>query len=261
MTRENKLALVIGFGLLLFVGILVSDHFSVARMQMAADLRPAEDPLNQARHEDPMLLDLGGRAAVAANVRNAENATSRDGQESNMSPVPRNEVSRMDMPDLQTEVPLVDLSDGVITSTPSSETIHVIGKGESLTSICRTYFDDPSLVKKLAAYNGLDNPDKIRQGQKIRVPHAELLGVTTQGSVMAQLPENFVPVPDKGPQQRVAAGKGKTYTVQEGDILSEIARKTMGSGRKWHVLYTYNEAVIDDPDRLDVGTVLRIPPG
>ena len=30
MTRENKLALVVGFGLLLFVGILVSDHFSAA---------------------------------------------------------------------------------------------------------------------------------------------------------------------------------------------------------------------------------------
>ena len=28
MTRENKLALIIGFGLLLFVGILVSDHLS-----------------------------------------------------------------------------------------------------------------------------------------------------------------------------------------------------------------------------------------
>ena len=27
MTRENKLALVVGFGLILLVGILISDHF------------------------------------------------------------------------------------------------------------------------------------------------------------------------------------------------------------------------------------------
>ena len=38
MTRENKLAMVVGFGLLLFVGILVSDHFSTAQRQAAAVL-------------------------------------------------------------------------------------------------------------------------------------------------------------------------------------------------------------------------------
>ena len=35
MTRENKLALVVGFGLMLFVGILVSDHFSAQRFDPA----------------------------------------------------------------------------------------------------------------------------------------------------------------------------------------------------------------------------------
>ena len=39
MTRENKLALVVGFALILFVGILISDHFSIVRNQKAADLR------------------------------------------------------------------------------------------------------------------------------------------------------------------------------------------------------------------------------
>ena len=38
MTRENKLALVVGFALILFVGILISDHFSIVRNQKAADL-------------------------------------------------------------------------------------------------------------------------------------------------------------------------------------------------------------------------------
>ena len=38
MTRENKLALVIGFGLLLLAGIFVSDHLS-------AQQRTDEEPL------------------------------------------------------------------------------------------------------------------------------------------------------------------------------------------------------------------------
>ena len=41
MTRENKLALVIGFGLILFVGILVSDHFSAQRFDGAQLARAA----------------------------------------------------------------------------------------------------------------------------------------------------------------------------------------------------------------------------
>ena len=43
MTREHKLALVVGFGLILFVGILVSDH-------LAADAR-GHDGLPSARIE------------------------------------------------------------------------------------------------------------------------------------------------------------------------------------------------------------------
>ena len=39
MTRENKVALVVGFALVLFVGILISDHFSRAQAR-PADLIP-----------------------------------------------------------------------------------------------------------------------------------------------------------------------------------------------------------------------------
>ena len=38
MTRENKLSIVIAFGLLIFVGMLVADHFSIASQRNVADL-------------------------------------------------------------------------------------------------------------------------------------------------------------------------------------------------------------------------------
>ena len=38
MTRENKLSIVIAFGLLIFVGMLVADHFSVASHREVANL-------------------------------------------------------------------------------------------------------------------------------------------------------------------------------------------------------------------------------
>ena len=38
MTRENKLSIVIAFGLLIFVGMLVADHYSIASERKVADL-------------------------------------------------------------------------------------------------------------------------------------------------------------------------------------------------------------------------------
>ena len=65
MTRENKLALVIGFGLMLFVGILVSDHFSAQRFDPAtvAEAQP------KTTETEPVQLDaVGGDALVDGRV-------------------------------------------------------------------------------------------------------------------------------------------------------------------------------------------------
>ena len=61
MTRENKLALVIGFGLMLFVGILVSDHFSAQRFDPAtvAEAQP------KTAETEPVQLDAVGGDEVA----------------------------------------------------------------------------------------------------------------------------------------------------------------------------------------------------
>ena len=60
MTRENKLALVIGFGLMLFVGILVSDHFSAQRFDPATVVQ-ADEPSSL----DPVRLDEVGSETLA----------------------------------------------------------------------------------------------------------------------------------------------------------------------------------------------------
>ncbi len=56
MTRENKLALIIGFGLVLVVGILVSDHLSAASRQDVADLSPDAEQANNERLQNTALL-------------------------------------------------------------------------------------------------------------------------------------------------------------------------------------------------------------
>lgn len=55
MSRENKLALIIGFGLVLFVGVLISDHLSEANRLVTADLAMAIDPLVDEDENTPLV--------------------------------------------------------------------------------------------------------------------------------------------------------------------------------------------------------------
>jgi nucleoid-associated protein YgaU len=48
------------------------------------------------------------------------------------------------------------------------------------------------------------------------------------------------------------------YTVKAGDSLSEIAKRFLGKKGQWKKLYDMNRDVIEDPDNVKVGTVLRV---
>ncbi len=51
----------------------------------------------------------------------------------------------------------------------------------------------------------------------------------------------------------------KTYTVQEGDTLSIIALKTLGSGAYWMDILRMNPSVVKGPSLLSAGSVLKLP--
>ncbi|HEY0501894.1 MAG TPA: LysM peptidoglycan-binding domain-containing protein [Lysobacter sp.] len=56
------------------------------------------------------------------------------------------------------------------------------------------------------------------------------------------------------------AGEAQTYTVQKGDTLSHIAKQFYGKAGKWNAIFDANRDQLDDPDRIQPGQVLRIPP-
>lgn len=54
---------------------------------------------------------------------------------------------------------------------------------------------------------------------------------------------------------------GQTYVVRNRDVLSDIALKFYGDPTRWEEIYLANKDKIGkDPDRLEVGMVLVIPP-
>jgi nucleoid-associated protein YgaU len=53
--------------------------------------------------------------------------------------------------------------------------------------------------------------------------------------------------------------KARVYTVQRGDHLSDIAKKTLGTTKRALEIYQLNKDVMADEDSLTVGAVLKLP--
>ena len=74
------------------------------------------------------------------------------------------------------------------------------------------------------------------------VPQADFSGVTAKVDTTAEI---------VGEQQ---------YTVQKGDSLSRIAKHLLGDANAWKQIFEANRDVLDDPDRIKPGQVLKLPP-
>lgn len=196
MTREHKLAMVVGFGLLLFVGILVSDHFSTAQRQGPPDL-VRSDP-GRGRVTQPVSIAAVPPIAGVPALQPAESmatTTPKDVQTastsqrlvsdtivSNPSAQPIGNTPRVAPNKV---IAVVEKSNaGKVQEGEPGVQLHPIAEGETLFSICAKTYGDGSLWKELAQYNKKTLPDaaKLRKGVTLRLPPIEQL---RQGAVLA----------------------------------------------------------------------------
>ena len=128
------------------------------------------------------------------------------------------------------EVPAAGAIEAEAAVQPARDTVHVVKAGESLYRLARKYgvrWED------LARHNKIPPPYTIHEGLEIRIPRDEgAEGITEK----------------KG--QEIAH-----YTVKKGDTLSSIASSF---GVRWVEIAKANG--IEDPSRLSLGQVLKIPP-
>lgn len=107
-----------------------------------------------------------------------------------------------------------------------SEVVYTVQKGDTLSGIATKY---GTTYQKIAAYNGIADPNLIHPGQKIKIPAAG--GATTTPQV-------------------------KTYTVKKGDSLWSIAAATLGNGARWPEIQKANSL---SGTVIHPGQVLKIP--
>lgn len=110
------------------------------------------------------------------------------------------------------------------SSKPAAGGTYVVKKGDNLTKIAKAY---GTTVKALQDLNGIEDPDLIKAGQKLKVT----------GSA----------------PKKAAAAKKEYYVVKSGDALSKIAAKYKTTVKQ---LQNWNN--IKDPDLIKSGQKLRV---
>lgn len=176
MTRENKLAMVVGFGLLLFVGILLSDHFSAAQRQDTARLSAADR--NRDRPAPPISIAPMPAASVAV-VQQTESMPMQAAdvrQASAVTPISSApELARKPVD------PVAPIGARTVSNTRQESEpgvrLRPIGDGETLYAICKKEYGDGSLAGALAKYNHkvVPDPARMRKGVTLRLPPIEVL--------------------------------------------------------------------------------------
>lgn len=235
MTRENKLAIVIGFGLLLFVGILVSDHLSARNAQIA-------NPQTEVARFEPTRLPGGEPQQFGGDLPPAEPARPSDGEFG---------IDDGNRGTMVTD-PGVELPARIAASAPKERT-HTIAKGETLGDVAKRYYGKRALGPKLAEFNKADS-SRLKIGQTITVPDIAVLDPSAAPAAQPEAALVGAPVQAPAPETP-AQPKYGTVKVAEGDTLYRIAKRVYGDGSRWSEIATLNN--LGDGKALKPGRELK----
>lgn len=325
MTREHKLALIVGFSLLLVLGVLLSDHLSKARSEVQSqDIRLAASnevgastsglQLVERSAGDDLRQPLPGTSGVGPSApptsplpvsTDANIALPQGSPEVVIETVPDGGFRRSEIPQglagkvetLPTgasatlpgtntpAVPGTTMTMGSVrplgttdipATTPGLPVSqgqmkrHDVQEGEAIFTIARKAYGDGGLWPKLREFNKgkISDTGNVREGVTIMLPPKDvLLGQAVLAPDGRVNPTPLTPAAGgrgesantkPGASDRRSGGAGyTTYTVKSGDSLQDVAKRLLGSSKRWPEIVEANK--MSDPSMLKVGQQLRIP--
>jgi nucleoid-associated protein YgaU len=231
MTRENKLALVIGFGLLMLAGILVSDHLS-------AQQRAEEEPLLAAVPD--LALDLAVTPTTPLRAPNPALLQPR-ASDTQQSATPQPPASLVLGGSLNSAAQTPGRP--AQTQRLANAKTHVLKAGETLSAIAQRYLGSANRWPEIARTNNLSDPSRVPIGTRLVISLAPVQ--TTRATT--------------SPAQPTQRSTPRTITVRDGETLSDIAKRELGSAGKWQTIWKANVSTLPNPNKVSVGMVLKLP--
>ncbi len=287
MTRENKLALIVGFSLLLVVAVLLADHLSPAQRDQLANLEGASDAgpgINlPAGSGSEFRRQFGGRESEAA-PQPAQRQPIRMERPNEAMQIDRNapgdddpiqRISEFEgnggltapgfgehinggnqQPEpieMGTKV-LPPSSDATPPADLGDATPYTVKDRDTLYGLCKQFYGDGSLYEKLQRFNGDAVPSngRIRTGMTLWIPARHAL----DGRGNSNPPRTPTQPPTERPAKNI---KTVNYTIKENDRLWDIAKDHLGKGHRYKEIVELNRDIITNEDVLPVGKTIRIP--
>lgn len=131
---------------------------------------------------------------------------------------------------------------------------YTVASGDDLWSLAEQFLGSGTRWPEIVAVNpGFDPRLDLVEGQAITIPADERPSPEAQ-SAQALNATSHTPT---GPVDQ--ATHPTTVTVQQGDSLWTIAEAQLGDGSRWREIHQLNTTVIQDPNAIEIGWVLRLP--
>ena len=130
----------------------------------------------------------------------------------------------------------------------AKDSVYTVGAGDSLWKIAHKHYgsgDEQAHVDAILAANPtLSSNEYLKVGQKITLP-----------VITAKVDPTRLPA-----EKQAAETGGRIYVVKEGDTLSAIAKKELGSSKRSNEIFELNRTRLSDPAKIVVGMKLTLPP-
>jgi nucleoid-associated protein YgaU len=234
VTRELKIALIVGFSLVLVVAVLVSDHLSkasrahLAQAESVAPLPTHLIPTDPIRTAEQTALQSEAAMALA------------EGRPAAASEVARQQIQR-EIPELER----ASNSGPIATPSTSPKMLEQLTQAYAPPAI--GIVQAPNLITPTRVDAGSTTADKL------------LTDRVNSDRPSLDTPSIDKPLVPEAPALAKATPSEVVHTVAAGDSLFVIARKYYGDGMKWKQIVAANPDRVTATGIVKQGTQLRIP--
>ncbi|HYE01866.1 MAG TPA: LysM peptidoglycan-binding domain-containing protein [Phycisphaerales bacterium] len=232
MTREHKLALIVGFSLVLVVGVLISDHFSKASLGAPAEEVAINDPEGLGVPAGPRGLEvpLPDTTLAASTLPESPPLTES-------APAPRPTIIDM-AASAPAEPPTLDHGIDLVGARPPASGLRLPAGLEGMPAAVR-------LAEPLA-----------EPAQPLRQSPAPPAGASGVRPVPAE-PITIAPSPE--PREQAKPAPAGRHEVVRGDTVMKIAKRYYGDASLWTSLRDANPGRIGPDGSVRLGVSLLIP--